>query len=261
MSARNRGDEGYEQANTTRDRSFDSLAKELATGNVSRTHMLKWMGKALFGAALFSIPGVAWAAQPTGRGRAPTGAQGCPQAGQSNCRGSCVFLDNDTQNCGSCGNVCGAGYSCIGGTCACPDPGQENCQGTCVSLSSDSNNCGSCGNVCTGEKVCRNGTCVCDEGLGQSDCDGVCVDLLRDPNNCGSCGNVCPPGMPCYFSDQGGIRCQCPPESTPTSPPSTYCPEQQACRFLMSDPNNCGGCGNVCPPGTVCLFGECRSDS
>src|SRR5215218_4308026 len=131
MTARNRESEARGQANTTTDRSFDDLTRDLATGTMSRPQMLKWIGKALFGAALFSIPGVAWAAPPSGRGRVLVGEQGCPQAGQSNCRGSCVFLSSDPNNCGACGNICAGGTSCSNGTCLCPTESQTNCGGTC----------------------------------------------------------------------------------------------------------------------------------
>src|SRR5215211_1428537 len=41
---------------------FDDVAKGLASGTVSRGQALRWMGGALVGAALASVPGVAWAA-------------------------------------------------------------------------------------------------------------------------------------------------------------------------------------------------------
>ena len=44
-----------------RESSFDELAKGLASGKVSRSKALKLMGGALLGAALASVPGVAWA--------------------------------------------------------------------------------------------------------------------------------------------------------------------------------------------------------
>jgi hypothetical protein len=32
-----------------------------------------------------------------------------------------------------------------------------------------------------------------------------------------------------------------------------------ACTSLQTDPHNCGGCGNVCPPGQPCVQGRCDS--
>jgi hypothetical protein len=43
------------------DTSFDELAKGLASGRVSRGKALRLVGGALLGAALASVPGVAWA--------------------------------------------------------------------------------------------------------------------------------------------------------------------------------------------------------
>jgi hypothetical protein len=40
----------------------------------------------------------------------------CPD-GTSGCLGNCVDLDNDSNNCGGCFNVCGEGYHCQNGVC------------------------------------------------------------------------------------------------------------------------------------------------
>ena len=72
-------------------------------------------------------------------------------------------------NCGMCGNVCGDGESCAGGSCGCGstgvacrapvagmlgiggDPGQSCCAGGCVE-----NNDASCGCMaCTGDDTCQ----------------------------------------------------------------------------------------------------------
>ena len=44
----------------SRDRSFDELAKGLANRSLSRRDTLKWVGAAIVGGLLASIPGVAW---------------------------------------------------------------------------------------------------------------------------------------------------------------------------------------------------------
>ena len=48
-------------ATQTTERSLDELAKGLASGTLSRGKAIRWMGGALLGAALASVPGVAWA--------------------------------------------------------------------------------------------------------------------------------------------------------------------------------------------------------
>ncbi len=61
-------------------------------------------------------------------------------------------------------------------------------------------------------------------------------------------------------------RMQAPPAPTRvTAPPSALmCPARQlacggACVELATDVRNCGGCGNVCPAGNVCLAGRCNT--
>jgi hypothetical protein len=51
--------------------SLDELAKGLASGTTSRGKALRWMGGALVGAAVASVPGLAWAA--------PGGNSACAQ--------------------------------------------------------------------------------------------------------------------------------------------------------------------------------------
>ena len=55
-----------------------------------------------------------------------------------------------------------------------------------------------------------------------------------------ACRNVCPTGVPCT-----GGKCQCPNGATD----------------VMSDPNNCGQCGNVCggKGSYLCCNGQCKS--
>lgn len=104
-----------------REGSFDELAKQLASGEVSRGRAIRLMGAALMGGTLASVPGMAWAApppKPNGK-RCKTDSQclsgncadrvcrqvGCP-TGETLCRGVCVtdcpaglFLDPDTCQC------------------------------------------------------------------------------------------------------------------------------------------------------------------
>jgi hypothetical protein len=128
----------------------------------------------------------------------------CCGAGQTFCGGRCVDLNNDSNNCGTCGNICGGGTACVNGTCTgggneCPD-GQTRCGDVCVNLSTDDSNCGACGNVCQNGATCSNGICSgggedCPSGTAR--CNGVCINILSDNGNCGACGNVCPSGYVC----------------------------------------------------------------
>jgi len=85
--------------------------------------------------------------------------------------GVCANPRDDPQNCGSCGNVCGPGQSCVAGSC-------------------------------TGRPGCGNGRegffCNLDAGTSYACCPSVgCTDTDTDPNNCGSCRQQCPPGSSC----------------------------------------------------------------
>jgi hypothetical protein len=81
------------------------------------------------------------------------------------CGSSCV--SSNSQNCGSCGNVCAEGTFCNGATCV-PDLG--------------------CGVGGVGR------SCALDGGLAGSCCGAIgCIDVTNtDPFNCGACGHVCP---------------------------------------------------------------------
>ena len=58
--------------------SFDELAKGLASGSITRGRALRVAGGALLGAALASLPGVAW--RTTIAGVSVAGAVGTPSA-------------------------------------------------------------------------------------------------------------------------------------------------------------------------------------
>lgn len=172
-------------------------------------------------------------------------------------------IDNDGNNCGTCNNACSGANAtmyCDGGECAIDycDGGYADCDndprnGCEVDLNNDGNNCGGCNNVCIGDNAtmyCDGGTCgvnFCDGGYDDCDRDpsnGCEVNLNNDSQNCGSCGNVCAllnatatcVGGQCQVDtcDEGYANC--------TGDPTAGCDT-----FLLSDPNNCGFCGTVCP--------------
>jgi Stigma-specific protein, Stig1 len=159
---------------------FDELAKALAE-DVSRREALRRVGTGLAG-ALLAAAGLssAWGQGRGGGGGGGGGSKGCP-SGQTKCKGTCVNLQTDSKNCGSCSRACGTGQAC--------------CGGTCINTASDRNNCGGCGIPCGNNELCNNGVCECTKTV----CNGVCVDTATDPNNCGGCitGDV-----------NGGVRCR-----------------------------------------------------
>jgi hypothetical protein len=174
------------------------------------------------------------------------------------CNASCVDLQSDRGNCGSCNTVCDGGKHCNLGACLC-DASCVSPSGQCADLQTDSTNCGFCGNVCPGGTVCSAGACVDACGPGFEPCAQGCAKLASDDLNCGSCGNVCPPGHSC----SGGV-CTCfamicmPPEGTPPAitnqpPPMEIAEgsELQPLDLEWNDPNGCqpAFCTHLCSKG------------
>ncbi len=122
-----------------------------------------------------------------------------------------IFTDDD---CGYCGNTCGAGQKCAVDplnrpSCMC-DEGLTFCQtgersglpeGYCADVSSSGSNCGACGVACpifgsAQLPVCDFGRCTVACLDGMADCngsqsDGCEIDTRSDPRNCGGCGITC----------------------------------------------------------------------
>jgi Stigma-specific protein, Stig1 len=78
--------------------------------------------------------------------------------GQLSCGGVCVDPAVDVDNCGRCGNPCGAGLACSAGACACP-AGLLLCGAACVDVTTDPANCGMCAHSCAGT-TCVASTCT-----------------------------------------------------------------------------------------------------
>jgi Stigma-specific protein, Stig1 len=153
---------------------------------------------------------------------------------------------SDTNNCGSCGNVCNApdngSVSCVGGACqAACSGGSTLCTGACVNTLTDGTNCGECANVCVHGVPCVNGTCGCPNS--ESSCNGTCTNLLVDTSNCGSCGNACnsgPNGTPTCLSGACQLVCSFGYKDCDGNPAN-------GCETNTNvDTNNCGACNNVC---------------
>ena len=100
--------------------------------------------------------------------------QSCPD-GMIPCNGTCVDILTDTQNCGSCGNICSLGMICIKGECSCLK-GMIPCNDTCTDTSVDPKNCGTCGNVCPGKTICDDGRCI--DQYANVCIDGDCSSLI-----------------------------------------------------------------------------------
>lgn len=114
-------------------------------------------------------------------------------AGESVCGGVCSNMMTDRDNCGRCGNQCGDGLVCSGGTCVegC-DNGQVSCSGACVDTQTDEANCGGCGTsgpqfMCDAAETCTAGACAC--AAPSVVCAGECTDPMTSTMHCGASGD------------------------------------------------------------------------
>ena len=189
------------------------------------------------------------------------------------CSGTCVDVDTDNANCGTCGNACADGEVCAGGTCGTTcGPDLTRCtasDGTdhCKDTAHDPANCGSCGHACTAPDnataACAGNRCAyfCADGF--ADCntdatDGCETDVAGDPANCGACGHVCPAGpgeVATCASGTCGVACDA-THADCNADPSDGCEVD-----ISTDVGNCGACANACPSDATdtatCAGGHC----
>lgn len=189
------------------------------------------------------------------------------------CNGSCVDPNSDVLNCGACSNACGHAHAaphCSMGVCSltCAS-GYGDCDGDpktgCESdLKATAAHCGSCDTTCMAPNTpgaCRAGICVtgqCSTGFG--DCnnnlgDGCEVNLKSDMDHCGRCDT------PCDVAHGSGACAAGKCLVTGCDAGFSNCNNlpKDGCEIdLVTDDQNCGACGNVCPAGH-CVRGSCRS--
>jgi hypothetical protein len=204
-----------------RERSFDVVARGLASGSISRSKALRLMGAALVGGTLASFPGGAWAA----KGGRSSCAHFCQSLFGANTpeEAECVSQGTKGQGpCFTCTTETGCGpnftkppcpgqtYSCsrctcctsIAGTCSAND---QCCSGRCAG--------GMCAEPCSSDRVLlSNGTCAKTCELDTECAEGCFCLASADPTiRTGYCGTEvvvnrqfcstdagCPPGQWCH---------------------------------------------------------------
>lgn len=160
------------------------------------------------------------------------------------CDGTCVDLDVDLSNCGTCGNTCAPGEFCAAGSCSATCP-LEVCGDECADTTSSPSHCGGCFVSCGDLGFCRDSLCTdtCPAPLER--CGESCIDTGVDPSNCGGCGNACESDLVCSAGD---CVLECPAGTTDCS---------ASCVDTTMNDDNCGGCGVRCPSDSVCRTSRC----
>jgi hypothetical protein len=255
---------------------FDDIARDLAQGELTRRQAVGRLGGAFLGAVLFgaSSPGAGAAVVEKNcpPGRQACRGKCCPKGarckhgkchcrrGRKRCGKHCVSLQSDAKNCGSCGNACGPGETCVEGTCTSP---QATCSDGVKNGAETDVDCG--GPDCPG---CQNGLdCSAGTDCASGFCQGgvcaqpapTCSDGIKNEGetdvdcggpNCPPCatGKACESGTDCVSGTCSGGICVCVLKTCADYPGQ--------CGTL---PNGCGG-SIVCNPCTgvqTCNAGVC----
>ena len=182
---------------------------------------------------------------------------------------ACVPVSSDPNNCGACGNRCGATEICRAGACA---PGMVRPDGGGIDLGPP----GACSPSCPSTQRCCGTSCVtrmvppgtdgrADRSFQNCGGCGMICDVMTASAcsgtacTCGTLGRACAAGQICTNTG-GGFSCQSDCGGTgPCAAGGTCCGAgaEAMCFNTQLDALNCGTCGNACGPGTACTAGVC----
>jgi hypothetical protein len=187
------------------------------------------------------------------------------------CDGACVDPMTDEEHCGRCGTECDGGDECVRGRCG------EGSGGSSGASSGGAAGDGSSAGGSTGDGgTAPEGGSAGSAGLGEAGIGGSAANgggagrggsagnagsagsagcpAIDVAESCGSCGMMCPASAPlCAPRDPTGFECV-PLCEDPLVPCAGQCVD------LLTDPENCGECGNVCPSG-ICEEGICAGSN
>lgn len=118
--------------------------------------------------------------------------------------------------------------------------------------------------------TCPDGLTTCASATGPT--YKCAVDLSRDAKHCGACGNECLKYEPIHMTSRCvaakcELECYSPPRPTwngfaPTDYRNCNALLDDGCEAdLLTNAQNCGGCGNACAPGERCFDGKCGCPS
>ncbi len=183
--------------------------------------------------------------------------------------------NTDAEHCGGCDMPCVLSHAeplCSAGECqirTCLAP-YDDCDGVAengceTNLSTSPEHCGTCEEACpalNGTATCSAGRCgiSCDEG--KSDCDpqlsGCETETSSNVAHCGGCDTTCTAASGATAFCLGG---ECGETVCPANRGNCNGMPNDSCEAdFLSDPLNCGACGNKCVAerGTAaCVSGKC----
>jgi hypothetical protein len=210
---------------------FDTLTRTLSAGTApvpTRRTVLATLAAALVAVGSGHVPAVAKKKKCKG--------------GKLKCNKVCIDPQTDFANCGTCGNVCGQGQTCDGGTCV-GGGGGGDCDPPCGSNTvCEGGNCFPADDICAGPTgICDADPTPCGTSATGETCG--CEQTVEGNNVCVDGANPCPNVVECTTSQD--------------------CEEALGFHFFCQDaklsvnfPGQFCGCGFGTATGKVCVA-EC----